>query len=181
MSDSDDDFASPDAFTPAKRGNKTTILSQDSDGPSKRARGDDSDVQMPLSQSGRPLRTVSSSRKVVRDSSGSDSEDYSESNASSSEGLDESEESDVESDEKPVKAKLPRSKVPAAVARKPATAPSKRAEITPKKGEMLSFKSPAEFFAENQNIAGFDNVRRVCVSSFCCDPQHRSRRLSAAW
>lgn len=27
------------------------------------------------------------------------------------------------------------------------------------KGEVLQFRSPAEFFAENQNIAGFDNVR----------------------
>jgi hypothetical protein len=26
-------------------------------------------------------------------------------------------------------------------------------------GEVVNFKSPAEFFAENQNIAGFDNVR----------------------
>jgi hypothetical protein len=26
------------------------------------------------------------------------------------------------------------------------------------KAEVLQFKSPAEFFAENQNIAGFDNV-----------------------
>jgi DNA topoisomerase VI subunit B len=26
------------------------------------------------------------------------------------------------------------------------------------KTEVLQFKSPAEFFAENQNIAGFDNV-----------------------
>lgn len=26
------------------------------------------------------------------------------------------------------------------------------------KSEVLQFKSPAEFFAENQNIAGFDNV-----------------------
>lgn len=32
--------------------------------------------------------------------------------------------------------------------------------------ETIQFKSPAEFFAENQNIAGFDNVcvafRRLC-------------------
>jgi DNA topoisomerase VI subunit B len=27
------------------------------------------------------------------------------------------------------------------------------------RGEQIQFKSPAEFFAENQNIAGFDNVR----------------------
>lgn len=27
-------------------------------------------------------------------------------------------------------------------------------------GEVVQFRSPAEFFAENQNIAGFDNVRR---------------------
>jgi hypothetical protein len=30
------------------------------------------------------------------------------------------------------------------------------------KAEVLQFKSPAEFFAENQNIAGFDNVRVQC-------------------
>lgn len=28
----------------------------------------------------------------------------------------------------------------------------------PSKGEQLEQKSPAEFFAENKNIAGFDNV-----------------------
>lgn len=28
-------------------------------------------------------------------------------------------------------------------------------------GEVLKSKSPAEFFADNQNIAGFDNVSRV--------------------
>jgi hypothetical protein len=33
-----------------------------------------------------------------------------------------------------------------------------------KAGESLKFKSPAEFFAENQNIAGFDNVRVVATS-----------------
>ena len=27
-------------------------------------------------------------------------------------------------------------------------------------GEAVKSKSPAEFFADNQNIAGFDNVRR---------------------
>ena len=27
-------------------------------------------------------------------------------------------------------------------------------------GDILQQKSPAEFFAENKNIAGFDNVRR---------------------
>ena len=27
-----------------------------------------------------------------------------------------------------------------------------------KKGDVLQQKSPAEFFAENKNIAGFDNV-----------------------
>ena len=31
------------------------------------------------------------------------------------------------------------------------------------RGEVLQIKSPAEFFAENQNIAGFDNV---CISKF---------------
>lgn len=31
-----------------------------------------------------------------------------------------------------------------------------------KKGDQLEQKSPAEFFAENKNIAGFDNVRRCC-------------------
>ena len=29
--------------------------------------------------------------------------------------------------------------------------------LTTRRGEVLNFKSPAEFFAENQNIAGFDN------------------------
>lgn len=29
-----------------------------------------------------------------------------------------------------------------------------------KKGDVLQQKSPAEFFAENKNIAGFDNVSR---------------------
>lgn len=28
-----------------------------------------------------------------------------------------------------------------------------------KKADILQQKSPAEFFAENKNIAGFDNVR----------------------
>ena len=28
------------------------------------------------------------------------------------------------------------------------------------KADTLEHKSPAEFFAENKNIAGFDNVRR---------------------
>jgi hypothetical protein len=45
-------------------------------------------------------------------------------------------------------------------AAKPAAkGPEKKAKAAPK-GEVLRFKSPAEFFAENQNIAGFDNVSR---------------------
>ncbi len=32
-----------------------------------------------------------------------------------------------------------------------------------KKDEVLQQKSPAEFFAENKNIAGFDNVRLLSV------------------
>lgn len=31
----------------------------------------------------------------------------------------------------------------------------------PSKGDQLQQKSPAEFFAENKNIAGFDNVRHA--------------------
>lgn len=30
-------------------------------------------------------------------------------------------------------------------------------------GEVVKSKSPAEFFADNQNIAGFDNVSVLCV------------------
>ena len=30
----------------------------------------------------------------------------------------------------------------------------------PRKADNLQQKSPAEFFAENKNIAGFDNVRK---------------------
>jgi len=36
----------------------------------------------------------------------------------------------------------------------------------PKKGEHVQSKSPAEFFAENQNIAGFDNVSSIMDDSF---------------
>ena len=32
-----------------------------------------------------------------------------------------------------------------------------------KKDDQLEQKSPAEFFAENKNIAGFDNVRGSCA------------------
>ena len=41
------------------------------------------------------------------------------------------------------------------------TAPKAAPAPKPCAGEVLTFKSPAEFFAENQNIAGFDNVS-VC-------------------
>jgi DNA topoisomerase VI subunit B len=39
--------------------------------------------------------------------------------------------------------------------------------MAPKKkdGDQLVQKSPAEFFADNKNIAGFDNVRSASV---CC-------------
>jgi DNA topoisomerase VI subunit B len=35
--------------------------------------------------------------------------------------------------------------------------PPKKAKTS---GDVLQQKSPAEFFAENKNIAGFDNVRK---------------------
>ena len=35
-----------------------------------------------------------------------------------------------------------------------------------KKADVLQQKSPAEFFAENKNIAGFDNVRVTLMRSF---------------
>lgn len=34
-----------------------------------------------------------------------------------------------------------------------------------RKGETLEFKSPAEFFAENQNIAGFDNAGKALYTT----------------
>ena len=36
-----------------------------------------------------------------------------------------------------------------------------------KKADVLQQKSPAEFFAENKNIAGFDNVRVADSASNC--------------
>jgi len=33
------------------------------------------------------------------------------------------------------------------------------------KAEVLQFRSPAEFFAENQNIAGFDNVGYLLINN----------------
>ncbi len=44
------------------------------------------------------------------------------------------------------------------------------------KGDVLQQKSPAEFFADNRTIAGFDNVRRRCVAA-ACFPAHRLARL----
>ena len=38
-----------------------------------------------------------------------------------------------------------------------------------KKADVLQQKSPAEFFAENKNIAGFDNVRSHTIT--CLTPQ----------
>lgn len=35
----------------------------------------------------------------------------------------------------------------------------------PRKGDILEQKSPAEFFAENKNIAGFDNVSPASADS----------------
>jgi len=32
-------------------------------------------------------------------------------------------------------------------------------KVKAKKSDVIEQKSPAEFFAENKNIAGFDNVR----------------------
>lgn len=40
-------------------------------------------------------------------------------------------------------------------------------------GEKLEFRSPAEFFASNQNIAGFDNVR---AGGAACSGEERARR-----
>ena len=37
----------------------------------------------------------------------------------------------------------------------------------PKNADVLQQKSPAEFFAENKNIAGFDNVRSDTWSPWC--------------
>lgn len=36
-----------------------------------------------------------------------------------------------------------------------------------RKADVLQQKSPAEFFAENKNIAGFDNVRVLCGCLDC--------------
>lgn len=44
------------------------------------------------------------------------------------------------------------------------------------KGDLLQQKSPAEFFAENRTIAGFDNVRPCLLSMGGC----RGRRPSVA-
>jgi len=41
----------------------------------------------------------------------------------------------------------------------------------------LQQKTPAEFFAENRNIAGFDNVRH----SRSCSGSHSARTLPPAW
>lgn len=38
-------------------------------------------------------------------------------------------------------------------------------KATKANGSHLQQKSPAEFFADNKNIAGFDNVRDPCVHS----------------
>ena len=42
--------------------------------------------------------------------------------------------------------------------------------------KQLQTKTPAEFFAENRNIAGFDNVRPLspcaCVSPLRCQSRH---------
>ena len=47
--------------------------------------------------------------------------------------------------------------------REAATMSNARVRVTDSGGEVLQFRSPAEFFAENQNIAGFDNARFCAV------------------
>lgn len=51
-----------------------------------------------------------------------------------------------------------------------------------KKQDELQQKSPAEFFADNKNIAGFDNVRacrRVCAAAFVAAPCSLQRTRAA--
>lgn len=50
---------------------------------------------------------------------------------------------------------------------------SKAAVKAAGKGDKLQQKSPAEFFAENKNIAGFDNVSAYQQHLFCCLQQPR--------
>jgi hypothetical protein len=50
---------------------------------------------------------------------------------------------------------------------------SKTAVKAAGKGDKLQQKSPAEFFAENKNIAGFDNVSAYSQHLFCCLQQPR--------
>lgn len=54
--------------------------------------------------------------------------------------------------------------------------------VTNSRGEVVQLKSPAEFFAENQNIAGFDNVRRRAAARFvhCVTARSHSKRFAFA-
>ena len=47
----------------------------------------------------------------------------------------------------------------------------------PRKTDVLEQKSPAEFFAENKNIAGFDNVGSLFQVPLGCGPQISSEQV----
>ena len=44
--------------------------------------------------------------------------------------------------------------------------PSKKAKSSSSPTSTLKSKSPAEFFSEHQNIAGFDNAGKVSLATF---------------
>lgn len=161
MSDFDfSDSDSPAAVTPKKApARKTLTVISDSDASGAVA-------ATPGSQ--RPQRAAASRPALVEvsdsdDASGSeDEEDDASSEEEDSEDSEESAPRPTPTKRAPAKAASPAAKAPRAPAKPKAAAASKPSPApSAKKGEVLSFKSPAEFFAENQNIAGFDNVSAV--------------------